>query len=362
MKKAVSGITLALILAFPLILILNITSYTFGNPENLFEEDFESYAVGSFPSDKFYARWGGWWVTEEGGNKFLRSESYTGANWDIITIQKFPGNVKIEFLTRHALGNPYLDITNTLEPMPGVFSFAMYVWENQYGIYYHWSNDGINYVSGSSTLGAFTAQPDTWYKVTMTLKGALAKFYVNDLFVFEYDISTVIPFPIENFHLYWSTWGQRDLDNIKVMREITPPLVTATVDILPQSLNLRSKGKYITGYIELPEGYDVNDINVSSIILDDIIPAEPKPTAIGDYDGDGILDLMVKFNRAEVVSYILDNIDIEEKFTTVTLTITGYLNDGTPFQGSDTIKIIYDDRFEMLVAHMLRYEKCMQGF
>jgi hypothetical protein len=67
---------------------------------------------------------------------------------------------------------------------------------------------------------------------------------------------------------------------------------------------------------------------------------EPKPIAIGDYDSDGIPDLMVKFSRAEVIAYILDNIDIENRFTTLTLTIAGYLNDGTPFQGSDTIKII----------------------
>ena len=49
---------------------------------------------------------------------------------------------------------------------------------------------------------------------------------------------------------------------------------------------------------------------------------------------------MVKFDRAQVISYILDNIDIEERFTTATLTITGKLNDGTPFKGSDTVKII----------------------
>ncbi|MGB9778733.1 MAG: NosD domain-containing protein [Candidatus Bathyarchaeales archaeon] len=119
---------------------------------------------------------------------------------------------------------------------------------------------------------------------------------------------------------------------------------TATIDINPKALNLRSKGKWITAYIELPEGYNVADINVSSIMLNDIIPAEPKPIATGDYNNNGVQDLMVKFNRAEVISYILSNVNIteliEERFMTVTLTVTGYLSDGTPFQGSITIKIV----------------------
>lgn len=123
--------------------------------------------------------------------------------------------------------------------------------------------------------------------------------------------------------------------------KLAPLKIPATLDIDPNSLNLRSKGRWITAYIELPEGYDVADIDVSSIFLNETIPVDPSaPIAVGDYDHDTIPDLMVKFDRAKVISYVLGNIDIEERFTTVTLTITGKLYDGTPFQGSDTIKII----------------------
>jgi len=118
----------------------------------------------------------------------------------------------------------------------------------------------------------------------------------------------------------------------------------ATVKICPQALNLRSRGKWITAYVEIP-GYDPHDINVSSMLMNITIPAEPKPKAIGDYDNDGIPDLMVKFDRAEVVSYVLANVNvlelIEERFMSVTLTLTGKLNDGTPFQGNDTIEIVF---------------------
>jgi len=133
----------------------------------------------------------------------------------------------------------------------------------------------------------------------------------------------------------------RDLDEIVRFS----PAIPATVDINPDTLNLKSRGRWITAYIELPEDYDVNDIDISSILLNDTILVDPSaPTSIGDYDSDAIPDLMVKFNRTEVISYILNNINIielvQERFMTVTLTIAGYLNDGTPFQGSDTIKII----------------------
>jgi len=119
-----------------------------------------------------------------------------------------------------------------------------------------------------------------------------------------------------------------------------PVPLSATVDIDPDTLNLRSRGKWITAYIELPSGYNVADINVSTIMLNNTIPAELMPTAIGDYDNDTVPDLMVKFDRQAVIDLILANCRFINRFGTTTLTIAGYLNDGTPFQGSDTIKII----------------------
>ena len=55
-------------------------------------------------------------------------------------------------------------------------------------------------------------------------------------------------------------------------------------------------------YIELPEGYKPSDIDISSIRLEGTIPAEVRPYAIGDNDKDGIPDLMVKFNRSDVIN------------------------------------------------------------
>jgi len=110
-----------------------------------------------------------------------------------------------------------------------------------------------------------------------------------------------------------------------------------TIDIDPDTLNLKSKGKWITAYIELPEGYGVGDIDISSILLNGTIPVDPNaPTAVGDYDGDGVADLMVKFNRTAVCEFILSKgITVGN----VTLTVSGRLYDGTEFEGCDTIRV-----------------------
>lgn len=116
--------------------------------------------------------------------------------------------------------------------------------------------------------------------------------------------------------------------------------IKAVVDVNPLTLNLQSSGKWTTAYIELPEGHDVANINVTTIKLNGTVSAELKPTAIGDYDNDAIPDLMVKFDRAKVAEYILNSVIMTGKSVTVTLTINGKLNDGTTFQGSGAIRII----------------------
>ena len=106
----------------------------------------------------------------------------------------------------------------------------------------------------------------------------------------------------------------------------------ATVDFDPNTINLKSKGNYVTVYIELPGGYDVGQIDVSSIRLNDTVPALAKPTSIGDYDKDGIPDLMVKFDRAAVQAKLAAGDQVE-------ITISGKVA-GIDFQGTDTIKVL----------------------
>jgi len=109
--------------------------------------------------------------------------------------------------------------------------------------------------------------------------------------------------------------------------------ISAAIDLKPDTLNLGSKGEWITCYIELPGDHDVNTIDVATVKLNGVVPAEAKPIEIGDYDGDGIADLMVKFDRSSVE-------EILEVGDEVEVIVTGELADGTSFEGTDTIRVI----------------------
>jgi hypothetical protein len=109
------------------------------------------------------------------------------------------------------------------------------------------------------------------------------------------------------------------------------PLHKAFIEICPETLNLRSKGNWVTCFITLPQGYDVGDINASTILLNESVPAEPRPVSTGDSH------LMVKFNRTMISNLMLSE-DI--MYGNVTLTVAAQLYDGTMFEGSDTIRVI----------------------
>jgi hypothetical protein len=83
-----------------------------------------------------------------------------------------------------------------------------------------------------------------------------------------------------------------------------PAAMAADLDFDPNTLNTKSKGKYVTCYVELPDGLDPWDIDLSTMMLNDVIPAEVKPTNVGDHDEDGIDDRMMKFSRADLIDLL----------------------------------------------------------
>lgn len=105
------------------------------------------------------------------------------------------------------------------------------------------------------------------------------------------------------------------------------------VDFDPDTLNLKSKGKFVTVYIELPEDFDVSDIDLFSLELNELVSPLPKPIEIGDYDSDGINDLMVKFDLQELIEVLEPGEQI--------IDLTGRLWDGRPIAGFDFIRVIH---------------------
>jgi hypothetical protein len=106
------------------------------------------------------------------------------------------------------------------------------------------------------------------------------------------------------------------------------------------TLNPASNGKWITCHIELGADYDVNEIDGASVTLNDIPAylgdqgwATPQANAgnVADDDGDGVLERMVKFDRAAVQAIVQP--------PEATVTIKGRLVDGPLFEGTAVIRV-----------------------
>ena len=119
--------------------------------------------------------------------------------------------------------------------------------------------------------------------------------------------------------------------------------VNALIDIDPDTLNKKSRGRWVTVFIILPEDYGVAEIDVTTIEITSLVsenvsadynqPADLRfAPQVGDRDKDGILDLTVKFDRTVLLSNLLPG--------DVTITIEGDLLTGVHFRSSDTIRVI----------------------
>ena len=126
---------------------------------------------------------------------------------------------------------------------------------------------------------------------------------------------------------------------ITVEEEQVP--MTVEIDIDPDTLNLKSKGKWITVYVEI-SGADPRDIIADSVLLNDTLSPENdtkygfvtnESSFIMDNDGDGIEERMFKFDRSAVQAMV-------SPAENVTLVVTFEMTDGSEHSGSDTIRVI----------------------
>ena len=192
---------------------------------------------------------------------------------------------------------------------------------------------------------------DIWYR--MTTDGGNTWSDYKPLIADGYNDQ--VPCAASVDHEVWVIWTSLDRTqpgNIWVTK--TACKVSATVDIDPDTLNVKSNGQWITAYIELPTGYDVADIDLAKVVLtqsdtyQDYAVTDTQygfvtdPNAyLMDHDGDEIMERMVKFDRIALCTYLgTADLDGGDKFYDVPLTVAGQLIDGTPFEGSDTIAVI----------------------
>ena len=115
--------------------------------------------------------------------------------------------------------------------------------------------------------------------------------------------------------------------------EITP-VIRVTIDFDPDTLNLKSKGEWITVYVELPvgHGYAVGDIDVGRTFVEGLLEVQHSDVQ------DGVL--MVKFDRQDVIIYLESVVGVIPP-DDIPLAVTGELKDGRRFEGSDIIRVIH---------------------
>ena len=82
--------------------------------------------------------------------------------------------------------------------------------------------------------------------------------------------------------------------------------IVSEVEIQPETLNRKSEGKYITGYIELIEELDINllDISTVELVVDGFTAVPASRAEVSDYNDNGIPDLTLKFDRQQVTEAI----------------------------------------------------------
>ncbi|UCG69723.1 MAG: hypothetical protein JSV09_01485 [Thermoplasmata archaeon] len=110
-----------------------------------------------------------------------------------------------------------------------------------------------------------------------------------------------------------------------------PPTVTlAPYPLTPVTLNLASKGRWITARIDPYKGYEAEDIVLERVMLEDSIPAD-----WGQVTGS---QLMLKFDRGDLEDMIGGG---DPHGKPAEFKISGRFTDGTPFEGlSETVKVI----------------------
>ncbi len=130
-----------------------------------------------------------------------------------------------------------------------------------------------------------------------------------------------------------------------VSNDLTDPLLevpcsmhvgvhTVSFTLDPNSLNRKSNGNWVTGWVEPGAGYDPHAIRTTSVLLQRTVPVAPNsPIGYGDTDADGLQDAQYKFDRIQLVALLPTG-------NSVPVVVIGELQDLTWFSGTDAIRVL----------------------
>jgi hypothetical protein len=168
---------------------------------------------------------------------------------------------------------------------------------------------------------AFSGSPQSWRHVVADLSGYEGAAQVR--FRFSSDVANAPLDPYGNQIRYYEGWY---VDDVAVTSTLS-----ASVDIDPNTINLRSQGPWVTAYIE-SSGFDLATIDIPTVRLAGSVPADPRFARVGDHNANGVPDLMVRFSRQALVPLLTAGLN--------QLEVRGALTTGQQFQGSDEVMVI----------------------
>jgi YVTN family beta-propeller protein len=119
---------------------------------------------------------------------------------------------------------------------------------------------------------------------------------------------------------------------LSILDHNLPPL-EARFEFFPPILIVRFKNPYVTGWVQLPDGYAVRDIDVNSVRLNETVPAGKK-VIYCDLNFDHVEDALYVFNKADLVA------SLEPGQLLQTVTINGNVGDRT-FTGEDWLLALF---------------------
>ena len=109
----------------------------------------------------------------------------------------------------------------------------------------------------------------------------------------------------------------------------------------PNTVNINSKGRWLTVTVELPKECPCNNIDANTILMDGTLSpvlstrygwARSEDSYCIDKNGNGVIERLLKFDLSDVQDFFGPGDH--------TVTVTGKLIDGTPFEGNDMIRVI----------------------
>jgi hypothetical protein len=302
------------------------------NSDNGMDVGYRPSLAADANGNVYKANDGGWpgWIW------FRRSQD-SGNTWDNhLQVGKTPYEHRKPLVMCDNNGGVY---TVYMREAPGEYTL-MYKYSSDYGSTWAPSQEG-GYILKSSVSGM-----GSWYLAELedayihivygsTETGVMEAYYMKIDTAGNIINPPEIITPDDGNPSYPTGLSVRDGHVYFSAKDYVLSAVPPTIDIDPDTLNLKSKGRWITCYIDFEDPFNESGIDISTVAITDVNGNPVNILALwGDmqYDASGESLLMCKFDRSDVQ----DVCDLGN----TTITVYGEMVDGSSFQGSDTIRVI----------------------